>query len=62
MMIFPAEHLLPSTRGPVDDASYHWGQSQIIDNQGILRAQISGTTIYEHMQDSFIHAAIDFST
>ena len=32
----------------------------IVDNQQVMRAQIPGTIVLEHMQDQMVHARLDF--
>lgn len=46
--------------GPEGARSYHWGQSQIVDGHGLLRAQIPGSTVAAHWEDRFTHATLRF--
>jgi predicted amidohydrolase len=38
----------------------HQGHCMIVDNQRVMRAQIPGTIVFEHMQDQMIHAQLNF--
>ena len=46
--------------GPVGRQTCHQGHCMIVDNQRVMRAQITGTIVLEHQQDQFIHAALNF--
>lgn len=46
--------------GPVGDITCHQGHCMIIDNSRVMRAQIPGTLILEHLQDQMIHAELNF--
>ena len=38
----------------------HQGHCMIVDNRRVMRAQIPGTIVLEHMQDQMIHARLSF--
>ncbi len=46
--------------GPVGRQTCHQGHCMIVDNQRVMRAQIPGTIVLEHMQDQMIHALLHF--
>ena len=46
--------------GPVGERTCHMGHCMIVDNRGVMRAQIPGTPVLEHMQDRMTHAEIVF--
>ncbi|GAG06472.1 unnamed protein product, partial [marine sediment metagenome] len=46
--------------GPVGKQTYHQGHCMIVDNQRVVRAQIPGTNVIEHMRDQMIHAELEF--
>lgn len=46
--------------GPVGRRTCHQGHCMIVDNQRVMRAQIPGTIVLEHMQDQMIHALLGF--
>lgn len=46
--------------GPVGRQTCHQGHCMIVDNQRVLRAQIPGTIVLEHMQDQMVHALLSF--
>lgn len=46
--------------GPVGKQTCHQGHCMIVDNQRVVRAQIPGTIVLEHMQDQMIHAELVF--
>lgn len=46
--------------GPVGKRTCHQGHCMIVDNQRVMRAQIPGTIVLEHMQDQMIHALLNF--
>ncbi len=46
--------------GPVGMRTCHQGHCMIVDNRRVMRAQIAGTIVLEHMQDQFIHAKLSF--
>jgi predicted amidohydrolase len=46
--------------GPVGRQTCHQGHCMIVDNQRVMRAQIPGTIVLEHMQDQMIHALLCF--
>lgn len=46
--------------GPVGKQTCHQGHCMIVDNNRVMRAQISGTIVLEHQQDQMIHAALTF--
>ena len=46
--------------GPVGRQTCHQGHCMIVDNQHVMRAQLPGTIVLEHMQDQMIHAAMQF--
>ena len=46
--------------GPVGHQTCHQGHCMIVDNQRVMRAQIPGTIVLEHMQDQMVHARLDF--
>lgn len=46
--------------GPVGRQTCHQGHCMIIDNQRVMRAQIPGTIVLEHMQDQMVHAQLTF--
>ena len=46
--------------GPVGHQTCHQGHCMIVDNQRVMRAQIPGTIVLEHMQDQMVHALLDF--
>lgn len=46
--------------GPVGRQTCHQGHCMIVDNQRVMRAQIPGTIVLEHMQDQMIHASLCF--
>jgi predicted amidohydrolase len=46
--------------GPVGNQTCHQGHCMIVDNQRVMRAQIPGTIVLEHMQDQMVHARLDF--
>jgi len=46
--------------GPVGRQTCHQGHCMIVDNQRVLRAQIPGTIVLEHMQDQMAHALLAF--
>lgn len=48
--------------GPVGKRTCHMGHCMIVDNRGVLRAQIPGTPVLEHQQDAMAHAVVDFPT
>lgn len=47
--------------GPVGRETCHMGHCMIVDNQGVMRAQIPGTPILEHQQDRMVHARLNFA-
>lgn len=46
--------------GPVGAQTCHQGHCMIVDNQHVMRAQIPGTIVLEHMQDQMVHAVLNF--
>lgn len=46
--------------GPAGRDTCHQGHCMIVDNQRVMRAQIPGTIVLEHMQDQMIHAQLNF--
>ncbi len=38
----------------------HQGHSMIVDNSGLMRAQMPGTIVIEHQEDTLIHATLTF--
>jgi predicted amidohydrolase len=46
--------------GPVGKRTCSQGHCMIVDNRGVMRAQIPGTTILEHQQDQMVHAELTF--
>ncbi len=46
--------------GPVGRQTCHQGHCMIVDNHRVMRAQIPGTIVLEHMQDQMIHALLCF--
>jgi len=38
----------------------HMGHCMIVDNQRVLRAQIPGTLVLEHLQEQMVHALLSF--
>lgn len=46
--------------GPVGVQTCHQGHCMIVDNQRVMRGQIPGTIVIEHMQDQMIHAELKF--
>ncbi|MEI7437908.1 MAG: nitrilase-related carbon-nitrogen hydrolase, partial [bacterium] len=46
--------------GPVGRQTCHQGHCMIVDSQRVMRAQITGTIVLEHMQDQLIHAQLNF--
>ncbi len=46
--------------GPVGRQTCHQGHCMIVDNRGVMRAQIPGTIVLEHMQDQMVHAKLNF--
>lgn len=46
--------------GPVGERTCHVGHCMIVDNRGVMHAQIPGTPVLEHMQDRMTHAEILF--
>ncbi len=38
----------------------HQGHSMIVDNNGLMRAQMPGTIVLEHQEDALIHATLTF--
>jgi predicted amidohydrolase len=46
--------------GPVGRRTCHQGHCMIVDNRRVMRAQIPGTNVLEHMQDQMIHAELRF--
>lgn len=46
--------------GPVGKQTCHQGHCMIVDNRRVMRAQIPGTIVLEHMQDQMIHAVLTF--
>ena len=46
--------------GPVGKQTCHQGHCMIVDNFRVMRAQIPGTIVLEHMQDQMIHALLQF--
>lgn len=46
--------------GPAGRQTCHQGHCMIVDNQRVMRAQIPGTIVLEHMQDQMIHAQLEF--
>ena len=46
--------------GPVGHQTCHQGHCMIVDNERVMRAQIPGTIVLEHMQDQMVHARLDF--
>jgi hypothetical protein len=46
--------------GPVGHQTCHQGHCMIVDNQRVMRAQIPGTIVLEHMQDQMVHALLAF--
>jgi len=46
--------------GPVGRQTCHQGHCMIVDNDRVMRAQIPGTIVLEHMQDQMIHAQLNF--
>jgi len=46
--------------GPVGRSTCHQGHCMIVDNLGVMRAQLPGTIVLEHQQDQTIHAVLHF--
>ena len=46
--------------GPVGERTCHVGHCMIVDNRGVMHAQIPGTPVLEHQQDRMTHAKIAF--
>ena len=46
--------------GPVGHQTCHQGHCMIVDNHRVMRAQIPGTIVLEHMEDQMIHARLRF--
>ncbi len=46
--------------GPAGKQTCHQGHCMIVDNNRVMRAQIPGTIILEHMQDQMIHSVLEF--
>ena len=46
--------------GPVGRQTCHQGHCMIVDHQRVMRAQIPGTIVLEHMEDQMIHARLQF--
>jgi predicted amidohydrolase len=46
--------------GPVGRQTCHQGHCMIVDNQHVMRAQITGTIVLEHQQDQMIQAKLNF--
>jgi predicted amidohydrolase len=46
--------------GPAGRRTCHQGHCMIVDNRRVMRAQIPGTIILEHMQDQMIHSELAF--
>jgi predicted amidohydrolase len=46
--------------GPAGRRTCHQGHCMIVDNRRVMRAQIPGTIVLEHMQDQMIHAVLSF--
>ena len=47
--------------GPAGRQTCHQGHCMIVDNNRVMRAQIPGTIVLEHMQDQMIHAELTFA-
>lgn len=47
--------------GPVGAQTCHQGHCMIVDNAGVMRAQIPGTIVLEHQQDQMLHAELTFA-
>ncbi len=47
--------------GPVGAQTCHQGHCMIVDNRGVMRAQLPGTIVLEHLQDQMIHAELSFA-
>ncbi len=46
--------------GPVGEETCHQGHCMIVDANRVLRAQIPGTNVLEHMQDQMVHVELHF--
>ncbi len=46
--------------GPVGRQTCHQGHCMIVDNQRVMRAQIPGTIVMEHMEDQMVHIRLRF--
>ncbi|MFW5923723.1 MAG: carbon-nitrogen hydrolase family protein [Planctomycetota bacterium] len=46
--------------GRAGKSTCHQGHCMIVDNRGVMRAQIPGTNVLEHQQDRMIHARLSF--
>jgi predicted amidohydrolase len=46
--------------GPAGAQTCHQGHCMIVDRLGVMRAQLPGTIVREHMQDQLIHAELAF--
>jgi len=46
--------------GPVGEETCHQGHCMIVDANRVMRAQIPGTNVLEHMQDQMVHAELRF--
>lgn len=46
--------------GPDGRGGCHQGHCMIIDNDKVMRAQVSGTIVLEHQQDQMVHAVLHF--
>lgn len=46
--------------GPVGRQTCHQGHCMIVDARRVVRAQIPGTIVLEHMQDQMIHSLLQF--
>ncbi len=57
---YPRCFVSANAMGPVGRRTCHWGHCIIADRHGVLRAQLPGTNVFEHQQDSLIHAELSF--
>ena len=46
--------------GPAGRQTCHQGHCMIVDNQRVMRGQIPGTIVLDHMEDQMIHARLQF--
>lgn len=49
-----------NTMGRAGANTCHQGHCMIVDNNGLMRAQMPGTIVLEHQEDTLIHATLNF--